>query len=164
MTSPSVLLTALAQCLCEALSDPTYGHPAPCFCGVIPGATVIQELTEGCASERNGVAWVRLALTYPSATVGAVDTSLRNCNSGLGIDIEVGVVREHHAYYETEALTEAQMLDVALWQHDDMMAARRAIVCCGALDNEDYILGMYQPFGPQGGMVGGSWSLHVGLL
>jgi hypothetical protein len=160
MTSPSVLLTALAQCLCEALSDDDYHYPIPCFCGVIPGTQVIEEMSSGCSDQRNGIAWVRLVSTYPSVSVGQQDTRLGNCGVGLGMDVEVGLVREHSAYYEGDALTVEEMASQAVWQHDDMLAVRRAIVCCEAL--EDFILGPYQPYG-QGGLIGGAWIVHVGL-
>lgn len=158
----SVLLSALAQCLCETLSEPAYGHVPPCFCGVVPGTQAIQEMSQGCNADRNGVAWVRLAATYPSVTVGVADTSLGNCSAGIGYDIEIGVVREHAEYFEAEVLDEADMLTVTTWQVDDMNAIRRAVACCSPLDPTDYILGQYQPIGPQGGMVGGAWMLHVG--
>jgi hypothetical protein len=36
---------------------------------------------------------------------------------------------------------------------------RRAVACC--LNSKDWILGGYAPLGPQGGVVGGVWTLSM---
>lgn len=157
----SGMLSDLAGCLCATLSAAS--TPEPCFCGVVPGETVLADLASGCDT-RNGVAWVRIASAYPSVTVGQADTRPGNCATGSGLDIEVGVLREVAAYLEPEAVTEAESLAAALLQHDDMASILKAIRCCTTLDPNDYIVGQYRPMGPLGGMIGGAWMLHVGLI
>ena len=108
--------------------------------------------------------WVRIAATYPSQTVGVAYQNVGNCSSGIGYDIEVGVVREHSDYYEADTIDADDSAAIVQWQVDDMEAVRRAIVCCDSLDEKDFILGMYQPIGPQGGLVGGAWMVHVSVV
>jgi hypothetical protein len=40
-----------------------------------------------------------------------------------------------------------------------MMVMRRAVACCPG--STDWILGAYVPTGPQGGLVGGYWTLEM---
>jgi len=158
----SAILAALSQFLCEPRED--MDRPAPCVCGVVPGTLVIPDMFEDCGGGRNGVAWVRIAATYPSQTVGVAYQNVGNCSSGIGYDIEVGVVREHSDYYEADTIDADDSAAIVQWQVDDMEAVRRAIVCCDSLDEKDFILGMYQPIGPQGGLVGGAWMVHVSVV
>jgi hypothetical protein len=50
-------------------------------------------------------------------------------------------------------------------QMAEMAAMRRAIRCCMAADEDgkeiSYALGVYTPAGPEGGCVGGGWSVIV---
>lgn len=155
----SATLAALAQCVCSTID--TEGLPSHCFCGVVPGDSVLADYAEGC-DRRNGVAWVRIALTYPAQVVGVQDTRTGTPPTGLGLDIEVGSIRQFDV--DDDPPTEAEALATATLQHDDMMALRKAILCCDALNPKDYILGQYRPMGPLGGMVGGAWTVHLGLL
>lgn len=90
------------------------------------------------------MAWVRLALVYPAARVGQVDTTLRNCSAGLGIEIEIGIVRTAPPWEEAgEPPTEAANLAGSELMVEDMATMMQAVVCCNSLD--DYILGSYRP-------------------
>lgn len=144
------ILTSLAACLCEELEHPT------CFCGVFAGADPYDAMGE-CDGDDCGQAWVRLLAVYPSAAVGIADVSLRNCGMGLSYDVEIGVLR--CAAVQEEAYTEAEMLAYASKQYSDMLAMRRAVVCC---DLDEYILTTYVPVGPDGGVIGGVWNLTLG--
>ena len=45
-----------------------------------------------------------------------------------------------------------------------MEAIRDAIICCPSVPSKDSLLGVYTPFGPLGNLVGGSWTVSVGLI
>lgn len=152
------LLEGLAACLCAQIA--TDGSPGTCFCGVVPGDAALGDYAGDCA-DLNGVAWVRLALTYPSVTIGQQDQRVANCGSGIGIDVEMGIIRSFDV--DVDSPDEAEALATATLQMDDMMTMRRAILCCSDLNPKDFILGSYRPLGPLGAMVGGAWTLYVGL-
>jgi hypothetical protein len=42
-----------------------------------------------------------------------------------------------------------------------MSSMRKAILCCFPGYHADVVLGLYVPMGPQGGVVGGTWSISV---
>lgn len=158
MASISDVLTDLATCLCAQITADD--SPETCFCGVVPGGSVIAEYAGDC-DDTDGMAWVRLALTYPSESVGLASQRVGNCSVGIGFDVEVGMLRRYPL--DAEALDEATLLGLMEQQVKDMNTMRKAIQCCPSLPSKDYILGTYTPTGPIGDMIGGLWSLFVGL-
>lgn len=157
----SRLLTDLAACLCAQIQED--GLPEPCFCGVMPGARVAYDYVNGC-EEQDGMAWTRLTLAYPAGGVGRVDSSIRNCNTGLGVDIEIGILRRAPTLDENRnPPDEASQLGSTDLQTADMLAMFKAIQCCFAESDRDYIIGAYRPFGPEGFAVGGTLPIMVAL-
>ena len=147
------LMVQLQQCLCETLT--TRGlMPGDCFCGVLPGDQVIWDYKEG-------MAWVRLATTYPTTTFPNIDNTLRgSCTAGLGATLEVGVLNCAPGISASGNLpTEFDQFEATRLQLATMRAMHQAITCCGF---DLAILGQYQPLGPQGGLVGGFWLVDVG--
>lgn len=158
------LLTDLAACLCVTLED--WGLPTPCFCGVLPGLNVALDYFGGCedGSCGNGMAWVRLNSVYPAIGVGIQSQTAGNCGTTLGIDIEIGVVRCISAGEDDGGPVPAQELaDAAFLQSQDALAMRAAVACCAPLTSRDYVLGIYTPYGPEGGAVGGTWTMVVAV-
>jgi hypothetical protein len=155
----NAILADLATCLCaQILTD---NLPPVCFCGVVPGQDVAMDYTGDC-DDACGMAWVRLATAYPSVTVGQPSQIQNNCTAGIGLEIEMGIVRcldvgEGGGPPEPEALTAAATLQVA-----DIMAMWRAVACCR--QSKDFIIGQYVPSGPQGGVVGGTLPLGILVL
>ena len=147
-------LVALAACLCEEFDDPTL-----CFCGILPGGSPYDAMGTGCTK---GQAWVRLASGFPSDRVGEPNITPGNCNSGLGVAVEVGVLRPFPI--QAQPLDAERITAASLEQIDDMLKVRHAIVCCDALNKRDYVLNTWAPLGPEGGVVGGAWTLTLGLL
>lgn len=155
------LLTELAACLCAQIQND--GLVTPCWCGVYPGSQVVADFMPECFGTEgvsDGMAWARLVTAYPAFAPGRpVEDPAESSVAGIGYDIEVGIARsisldEDGTTVEVAAASVADQLD-------DMLAARRAIQCCVALERGDFILGQYTPFGPQGGMVGGGWTVMV---
>lgn len=158
MASIATVLTNLAACLCAQITEDE--SPETCFCGVVPGGAVIAEYAGDC-DDTDGMAWVRLASTYPAESVGVAVQRVGNCSVGIGFDVEVGMLRRYPL--QAEALDESVLLELLDQQVKDMTTMRRAIQCCTALPNKDYILGSYTPAGPTGDLIGGIWALYVML-
>lgn len=142
-------LAALAECLCEQIESD--GTPTPCLCSVIPGAAL--PLDVGTCDDGNGIAYVRLVTTYPSVEVGVSDITPGNCDKGLGFDIELGLFRCFPM--DPEPSPADVLLEAATLQLADLDTMRKALGCCDWLPRSDFVIGQYQPFGPDGGVVGG---------
>ena len=153
----NAILADLATCLCaQILTDDL---PQVCFCGVVPGEEVALDYVGDCA-DACGMAWVRLSTAYPSVSIGQPAGIPGNCTMGIGVEIEMGIVRcldvgEGSTPPEPTSLTASAVLQVA-----DMMAMWRALHCCQ--NAKDFIIGQYAPIGPEGGVVGGT--LPLGIL
>lgn len=152
------LIDNLAECLCAEVN----ADDSLCFCGVLVG-TAPYDVSGECSDQKCGQAWVRLVLSYPASEVGVADTTIGNCGKGLGLDLELGVMRCFPI--SEEPPTEAELLAVSDKQIEDMLGMRRAITCCFADEEEDigYVMGEYTPVGPEGegGQVGGVWLISV---
>lgn len=160
--TPQQLLDDIASCLCEQIrSSPV---PGVCFCGVIPGDGVVTEYVTGsdCPDGNQGMAWVRQGMIYPASGVNVVNETVRNCGSGIGMDIEVGMIRPaaNPDDYGEPPTAEQYRASSAL-VNNDVMVMWRALACCDSLLDLDYILGTNQPFGPMGGVIGSVWSAAV---
>lgn len=153
-------LEVLAACLCEQLAE---ADAETCFCGVIPGQAVPMDLMNRCdeSSAECGMAYVRLAGAYPSSVIGVPDQNPGNCGTGIGFDVEIGIYRcfpladdgGPPPAEEMDAAFRAQMVDLAVM--------RETVICCTWLDGKDFVLGNYQPYGPEGGIIGGTFSLFA---
>jgi len=147
----NAILTDLVTCLCaQILTDDL---PPVCFCGVLPGDEVALDYAGDC-DDACGMAWVRLTTAYPSVSIATPAAIPGNCAMGIGIEIEMGIVRcldvgEGGTPPEPESLTASAALQVA-----DLMAMWRAVHCCQSA--KDFVIGQYVALGPQGGIVGGT--------
>lgn len=160
MTLPALsiwpTLTELAACLCTQLHDS--GLPDVCFCGVLPGSEVAWDYASGC--DNCGMAWVRLLGMQPSTAFPQADINPSNCSKPLAYTVEMGVLRCAPMPKEDGTPpTLEEMLDATELQIADAAAMRRAVACC--LGVRGWILGPYQPVGPQGGAVGGLWTVNI---
>lgn len=151
-------LTVLAACLCEQITASNL--PETCFCGVVPGDQVPGFYAGNC-NKKCGMAWTRLVNVYPSATIGQPSQQPNNCGIGTGVSVELGMLRCAHVGTEDRPPTPAEQMADAQLQIADMLAMRRAVACCPG--SADFVLGVYTPTGPQGGLVGGVWSIDLWL-
>lgn len=150
---------ALAICLCAEVTDDE--GESLCFCGVMAGDQAYDFAGLGeCGSGKCGQAWVRVVSVYPSTALGEANTEARNCDVGMGADIEVGILRCWPIEDEGEPVEPAVMFEVAEQQLIDEASLRSAVQCCDALDA--YILGQWNPVGPEGGLIGGTYTVYVG--
>jgi hypothetical protein len=145
-------LTLLAACLCTEATDNGEG-PDLCFCGILPGDAVVHDYGFGDECDgTDGMAWVRLMMSYPSSAVGSADTTPNNCIKPTGIDVEVGILRGYPIEEQVTAATAAAAVEGQFADHDRIM---RAVLCCEAFSRKDIVLGQYTPVGPMGGVFGG---------
>jgi hypothetical protein len=101
---------------------------------------------------------------YPSDAVGVANQTIGNCNAGTGADIELGIMRMVEVGDAQSYLPAATLLQQAKDQQTDASLLFQTIACCDSIDPKDYIIGAYIPMGPQGGMLGGSLTVHMGML
>jgi hypothetical protein len=155
------LMVSLAACLCEQAAED--GSPEMCFCGVLPGDTVVADYVgEGCSDSVCGMAWVRLITAYPASGVGVVNENIGNCGSQLGIEIEIGMLRCFPAPEDDgEPPAKEEMLAASAQQTDDMFTMLKAISCCDSLSSKDYVLSAYTPAGPMGLVYGGTFTVML---
>lgn len=152
-------LQELADCLCAQVT--TDGLPGLCFCGVVPGeAAAADYISDSC--DDCGMAWVRLVSVYPSAGVGIADTTIGNCSKELGFDVEIGIMR---CYVVGDGrgnpTPPEEVREAAALAALDAETMWRAVACCPAITSKEYVMGQYQPLGPEGGVVGGVWTLSM---
>lgn len=145
-------LVSLQQCLCEEIAKRNL--PEVCMCSVLPGDSVALDYAE------QGQAWVRLVMGYPTTTFPDQDQTLSNCGRPLAYQIEMGLMRCAPMLAEDGTPPDAQeQFEATRLQWADMEAMRQAIRCCYP---DDAVLSQYTPYGPEGGLVGGTWTLYIG--
>lgn len=150
-------MTRLAECLCTEIIDA--GLPETCFCGILPGADVATDYV----TEDAGMAWVRLGSAYPYSAFPLADNSGGSCRLPLAFQIEVGAAWCAPVFADAQGSPPAleDQYTAAEIEVAAMAAMHRAITCCFPTERAQVALAQYQPFGPQGAVVGGTWSLFV---
>ena len=157
-------LAALATCLCAELQDPINEVPDVCFCGLIPGNAIPVEYTGDC-DDKCGAAWVRLISVYPSDSIGVIVTDPGNCSHGIGIDVEMGIIRCISVGDEQgNPPTAAELLAATDLAIRDATLMMKVLNCCDAVPPKDMVLGQYQAIGPEGGIIGGSFFVSMGAV
>ena len=159
----TAILEAVAACLCAEIQNPANGVPDVCFCGIVPGDNTPAMYAGNCKT-RCGMAWTRLITLYPSNAVGATTVEPARCDTGMGIDIEVGMLRCISVGDERGNLpTPQEQTDAVKLQLADAFVMWKALLCCTAFPSGDVILTPYQPIGPEGGLVGGRFTASMGV-
>lgn len=158
-------MAAIAECLCAQIKENDL--PGLCFCGILggDGPYDMTGVGDDCEEGGCGQAWVRFVTGYPSTEVGVALQTPNNCKSnGFGYDLEVGITRCVTIPDDGEAMDHAEMLAASQLQIADMLTMQQALLCCNALNSEDFVLGAYIPIGPEGGILGGRWILSITLV
>ena len=146
-------LEKLHACFCAELT--ASGLDVKCECVMLPGiGDVAAEPAPG-----TGFAWVGVTGVAPYSSFPVPDLTLANSARPLVATVVIGVIRCIEVSRNGPTSTEqALSLDK---QMADMAAMRRAVICCTD-DSRDMVLGTYQPIGPEGGIYGGFWDVHIG--
>jgi hypothetical protein len=149
-------IASLTACLCRTVVD--LGLPPVCICSPMPG----EEIASDYVSEEAGMAWVRLESAWPSTNFPS-PSGAAACNAPLAFGIEVGLAYcAPGSSDDGEPPSMAAQFDAVRLQMAAMNAMRQAILCCFPTSRaSDVALGVYVPAGPQGGVVGGTWSISV---
>jgi hypothetical protein len=151
-------LSDLAACLCAQIEDSEL--PGLCFCGVVPGDAAVGDHAGDC-NDVCGMGWVRLATAYPAASVGIPNEEPGNCSSGMGMDVEIGVLRCLEIPSDGSAPSAAALAEATELQQADMLMMWRAVMCCDAFIPSEVKMGGYRPMGPLGGLVGGAFTIQT---
>lgn len=156
-------LEAIAACLCAEIEDPENGVPKVCFCGLVPGE-IPPAVYSGNCEVACGMAWVRLVTLYPATGIGIASTEPVRCDVPLGIDVEVGMLRCMSVGDERGNLpSDLEQHEAVALQMADAMVMLKALLCCDAIPSGDVIIGQYQTLGPEGGLVGGFFTLSMAV-
>lgn len=133
------------------------------FCSITvqPGNAVAFDF--GPESDCRGGAWVRLVGINPTMRFPAADVGVNNCAYTLAFIVEVGmmgpvpVMEDRLGHFVLPGDTE--LFDAAMRQAGEAQLMFDAIK--GALIPQK-VAGSYTPIGPDGGVIGGTWTVTVG--
>ena len=129
-----------------------------CWAGVWPGAEVAWEFCDECGGEHCGMLYVRLASMFPSTVFPEQDTMSASCSTERALAVEVGVLRCLPVEADGTAPDGATLTAVSLSILDDAMALCQTIQGWAAANDQRYLLGAWEPLGPQGACAGGFWT------
>lgn len=155
--------TRLLKDLAKSLEEEIKRSPVPecCFVGVVPGDAAVGDFAGTCRGKQ-GMAWVRMMSMYPASGINVVNSEPNNCGSSIGMDLEVGMIRPVSTIDARGKPPKPETYAAsAELQDNDAIVMLRAIRGCSAFQAYDNIVGQYQPTGPLGGLVGGTWGLAV---
>lgn len=153
MTSATMALATLLEALTGKIRA---AGKAEDYCSVTVQAGNMVNFDFGPESGCSGTAWVRLVSVTPSLEVGK-----NGCAQWLNYVIEVGMIGPAPGLDETlsefSAPSDEDLFDAAMRQGDEMALMFEAI---RSVDLE-VSLGDWQPQGPEGGILGGAWTVTV---
>jgi hypothetical protein len=151
-------LHTLLDCLETAIDG--MGSPTPCMTAVFPGAQVAIDYCNPCGPDQCGMAWVRLASVFPSTVFPIQDATSTPCPPPMAVTVDIGIARcapvgdDDGNPPSTDEWEAASAVQIA-----DMTAIQDAVLCC--FTGKKVVFGAYQPLGPEGGCVGGVWTVAV---
>lgn len=132
-----------------------------CSLTVQPGNAVVFDF--GPESGCGGMGWVRLVSANPTVSFPAADTGVNNCAYSLAYTVEMGLLGP--APVLTDRLNnfvlpdDVELFEAAARQSAELELMYRAIRSAGI---PQLVLGDYAPQGPDGGVMGGLWTMQVG--
>lgn len=150
-------LVSLSECVCEELTE--RGAGPLCSCTFYPGALPAFDGCSECTSGTCGMGWLRVVTAFPSDSF-PLQSFDPHCRKEMVWQLEIGAVRCMPVEQDGGPLDEQTLAEVWVGQMLDAEAIARAVFCC---DVPSIMLDTYTPIGPDGGCVGGSWSVFAGL-
>lgn len=116
-----------------------------------------------CTAEdgKDGQLWVANLSSsggWPSVTSNPI-----TCAVPFAEVIEIGIVRcTKSDLQDTEFLPDPEDITAdAIQQQKDKDALKAAILCCWEIDGKDMLSPLWEPIEPQGGCVGGTWTVTI---
>lgn len=133
-----------------------------CSCTIYPGDAVPMDYgLESCG----GMAWVRLVAAGPTTAFPSASVTVDNCTYSLAYTVEMGIMRPapiaEQFGSEVELPDDTAHFNASNRLTQDLTLMHRAIKDAKK-DIPLLVLGSWTPQGPQGGTVGGTWTLTVG--
>jgi hypothetical protein len=147
-------LIDLLACALEQLETPV------CRSFINPGPNAPHDVCES-NGEHNGQLWVA---NLDSVAGWPTQSTLPiTCAVPYADQVEVGIVRCAQSVLEgVNLIPDAELVTAdATQQQDDKDALKRAILCCWAVDGRDLLAPIWEPITPQGGCVGGIWTITI---
>lgn len=132
-----------------------------CSLTIQPGVGAVVDF--GPESDCRGSGWVRLVSANPTAAFPAADTRVGACAYTLAFTVEIGMVAP--APMPTDRLgkllmpTDEELFDASMRQAGEMQMMFDALRTANL---PQMVVGDYVPQGPEGGVLGGTWSAQVG--
>lgn len=131
-----------------------------CFTSILPGGQVpIDYAAEACT----GFMWVQLINANPTQRFPSPVSEPNACVSTLALTVQVGLMRPallpEEFQGEITLPTGDEQEEEAEKQFADMEAMLAGIM--GA-DIDQILVTQYEPAGPDGGAVGGTWTVQIG--
>lgn len=155
------VLQELAQCVVDELDE--RGLPGVDVTTIQPGAQPVNDYAgngKNCAELILNVTQV-----YPSGAGFPAPAEAATCAVELAYEIAVGILRCAPAMTggstKPKPPTPAATLESTALHIADMRAMHTAIRCCLG-GKREYVVRGWQPYGPNGGVVGGTWVVVVG--
>lgn len=132
-----------------------------CAITVYPGTAVPVDF--GPESDCRGTAWVRLVGANPSVAFPAADNGVNNCAYSLAYTVEMGMVAPAPEMEERLGRfivpTDVEQFEASMRMMGELEMMHRAIRAAGI---EQLVLGDWAPQGPEGGVLGGLWTMIIG--
>ena len=130
-----------------------------CSITVQPGTAVVFDFAGDC----QGMAWVRLVGANPTVSFPNPDTTVDNCINLLAFTVEIGMIGPAPAMEDRlgnfVVPEDTELFDASMRQMEEMQMMYDAIRLA---DIPQKIVGDYTPQGPEGGVMGGTWTVTVG--
>lgn len=109
-----------------------------------------------------GLLSIRLVDIFQASNFPAIDSSTLNAYKvQIGFDLEIRCMRCFDVGDGGSATSPYEWMRVSRQQIADAAAMRRAICKVMGAAGRDWLLRSYTPYGPQGGIVGGSWPVAI---
>lgn len=136
-----------------------------CALSIYPGIGVPFDYAADSEDCSGGMGWIRMFSSFPSNLYPTPENSLRgSCTAPLAFMVEIGLVRPA-GVLDTDLggvtiPSPEEEFDLSMALIDDMMLMKEAVTRTKATYS-DIILGAWTPSGPDGGAVGGVWTLTL---
>lgn len=147
-------VTSLLECVQAGLTTPV------CKAFWHPGPNAPFDVCESSDSG-NGQLWVAHGTDQPGWPAPSAEPV--TCATTWSAAIEVGIVRCAQGQLGDDgSLPAADLITADAQQQDeDRLVIRNAIMCCWDVDGKDVIVEGWEAIEPQGGCVGGVWTVVI---
>ena len=132
-----------------------------CAISIYPGTAVPVDF--GPESGCRGTAWVRLVGANPSVSFPNADNGINNCVYTLAYTVEMGMVGPAPVMEDRlgnfVVPDDVEQFEASMRMMGELEMMHRAIKNAGI---DQLILGDWTPQGPEGGVMGGLWTMMIG--